>query len=85
MKHFSTDHGLGTPVIKLKVDEINGEGKWAFERGSFDVTWSSADGNKKSYGMYLKVWKKNADNKWVVYADSTNYIKLPPKPKTKSS
>ncbi|VDK65597.1 unnamed protein product [Anisakis simplex] len=81
-EYFSKDQGHGgTPVIQLNVHEINGDDKWAFERGSFDVTW--ADGKKKGNGMYLKVWKKNADNKWVIYADSTNYINLPQKSETK--
>nr|AZA15241.1 uncharacterized protein F09E10.7 [Anisakis pegreffii] len=81
-KYFSSDQGRGgTPVIKLNVHEINGDDKWAFERGSFDVTW--ADGKNKGDGMYLKVWKKNKNNEWVIYADSTNYINLPQKPETK--
>ena len=69
--------GSGGNRVRVEIREVQDNGDWAFEVGSFTVT--APDGALLNAGKYIVVWKRQSDGAWKVHRDIFNWD-TPPRP-----
>lgn len=69
-QYFKSDIAEGVQSVQIITEEVNGEGDWAFERGSYHL-----DGTRGTEsGAFIIVWKK-VNGVWLIHNDCFNVIK----------
>ena len=67
---------LGLPEFQLLLDpimiEASGDGRLAIDRGSYRLSFSSADGPVVDIGKYLVVWQRSDAEGWRIHTDIFN-------------
>ena len=61
--------------VRVEVREVQDNGDWAFEVGSFTAT--TPDGALLNSGKYIVIWKRQSNGTWKTYRDIFNWNILP--------
>ena len=69
--------GPGGNRVRVEVREVQENGDWAFEVGSFTAT--APDGALLNAGKYIVIWKRQSNGGWKTYRDIFNWD-IPPRP-----
>jgi ketosteroid isomerase-like protein len=70
--------GVGGNTIRVDVGEVEQNGDWAYEVGSF--TASAPDGSVLNAGKYIVIWKRQSNGAWKTHRDIFNWDVPPGKP-----
>ena len=68
--------GPGGNRVRVEVREVQDNGDWAFEVGSF--TAIARDGAVLNAGKYIVIWKRQSNGAWKTYRDIFNWD-IPPR------
>jgi ketosteroid isomerase-like protein len=69
--------GSGGNRVRVEVREVQDNGDWAFEVGSF--TASAHAGALLNSGKYIVIWKRQSNGTWKTCRDIFNW-NIPPRP-----
>lgn len=72
-----------TSKMTASLDEVQVLGNWAFDRGTFDITYTKKDGKEANYKLrFLEIFKKQPDGSWKIVRGTNNTLSVPsPAPK----
>jgi uncharacterized protein (TIGR02246 family) len=68
--------GNGGNRLRVEVREVEENGNWAYEVGSF--TANAPDGSVLNSGKYIVIWRVQSDGSWKTYRDIFNWD-IPPR------
>jgi ketosteroid isomerase-like protein len=68
--------GTGGNRVRIEVREVQDNGDWAFDIGSFTAT--APNGDVLNSGKYLVIWKRVSGEGWKTFRDIFNWD-VPPR------